>query len=63
MKVDADPVAGGANPASRTEWRDGVADSLSEGHEKAVELFPVSDRYDFPQGELGLGGCLGFDEP
>ena len=63
MKLDTHSVAGGTDPAARTEWRDGFADSLPEGHEKAVELFPVSDRDDFPQGELGLGGCLGFDEP
>ena len=62
MKLDTDPVAGRADPATRAEWRDGFADPLSKGHEETVELFPVSDRHDFSQGELGLGGCFGFDE-
>ena len=62
MKLDTDSVAGGTDPTARAEWRDGFADSLSEGHEEAVDLFPVSDGYDFPQSELGLGRCFRLDE-
>jgi hypothetical protein len=63
VKGDTHSVAGGTDSAARTEWRNGFADSLSEGHEETVELFPVSDRDDFPQSELGPGGCFRFDEP
>ena len=62
MKLDTHSVAGGTDPAARTEWRDGFADSLPEGHEKAVELFPVSDRDALPQSELGPRGCFSSDE-
>ena len=62
VKVDTDPVAERTDPTARTEWRDGFADSLSEGDEEAVELFPVSDRDDFPQSEFSLGGCFRLDE-
>jgi len=63
VKVDTDSVAGRTDPAARTEWRDGFTDPLSEGHEKAVELFPVSDRDDLPKSELGTSGCFRSDEP
>jgi len=63
VKCDADSVAGGTDPAARTEWRDGFADPLSERHEEGVELFPVSNRDDPPKSELGPSGCFRFDEP
>jgi hypothetical protein len=63
VKLDTDSVAGGTDPTARAEWRDGFADSLSEGHEEAVQLFPVSDRDDLPQSELGASGCFRSDEP
>ena len=63
MEGDAHPVTKRTDPAARTEWRDGFADSLSEGHEKAIEFFPVSDRDDFPKSELGMSGCFRSDEP
>ena len=56
VKGDTHSVAEGTHSAARTEWRNGFADSLSEGHEETVELFPVSDRDDFPQSELRLDG-------
>ena len=63
MIGNSDPVTKGLDLALRAEGRDGFADSLSEGYEEAVELFPVPHRYDLPQSELGPGGCLRFDEP
>ena len=63
MKLDSDSVAGGTDSTARTEWRDGFADSLSEGDKEAIELFPVSDRDDLPQSELGPSGCFRSDEP
>jgi len=63
MKLDTDSVAGRTDPAARAEWRNGFTDSLSKGHEETVELFPVSDRDDFPQSELGPSRCFRSDEP
>ena len=63
MKLDTHSVAGGTDSTARTEWRDGLADSLSEGYEETVELLPVSDGDCLPQSELGPGGCFRFDEP
>jgi hypothetical protein len=45
------------------QGRDGLADPLAKGYEIAVQLFPIANRQDFPEGGFGLGGILRLDQP
>jgi hypothetical protein len=45
------------------QGRDGLADPLAKGYEIAVQLFPVANGQQFPEGEFGLSGILGLDQP